>query len=108
MKTLGSNSFSEEVSKKFEEYKNMSQKLKDLEKKLDTDSDAYSHIGKKCVLCREVIVKHDVQSPNFIMQNNNGPEVCHAQCMDYCIKKYPNVSMTELYGKIRRNTKWKM
>ena len=104
----GSSNINDELKTRYEEYQNMSQKLKDVQKKLDSDSDAYSHIGKRCVLCTEIIIKTDVQKPNFIMQNNNGPEVCHAQCMSYCVEKYPNMPMTELHGKIRRNTKWKM
>lgn len=70
---------------------------------IDPDSEAYQCIGKRCVFCREIITKKDVTKPNKVMESKETDKTAHNDCLAYCMKKYPNVSIAALEGKIERH-----
>lgn len=69
---------------------------------LNPDSPAYSHIDQKCEFCRNKLTKQDAVFPNKIMEAQNGEIAVHGDCLRYVMKKYPNVPITDLHGKIQR------
>lgn len=70
-------------------------------KKPHQDSMAYQLVGKKCVFCRDTITNKDVMPPLGCYENTDG-DPAHHTCLQYAMKKYPDVPLDHLKGKIQR------
>lgn len=80
---------------------NLPEKLKNKLREIDPNSRAVSLIGEKCFFCKHEITKRDVTPPNQVYDSQLG-HTCHGKCLDYIIKKYPQVPMNQLEGQIVR------
>ena len=83
-------------------YDYISESTKEILRQLNPDSPAYANIGKKCCFCRETFKKEDCVFPNKIMDSQTMEYSAHGNCLDYVMKKYPNVPINDLHGKIQR------
>lgn len=93
------------IAKEYSRFRLLSDKDKEIARKISNESPAYACIGKKCVFCKEFITKYDITAPNMVMESLNG-NVAHGQCMDYCVLKHPDKSVSEMEGKVVRNPKF--
>lgn len=84
------------------EWIKLTQVEKDNLRKINTDSSAYHHVDEKCFFCNSKITKNDITPPNQVYDTQNGEIVSHGKCLEYVLKKYPQVPISQLEGQIVR------
>lgn len=67
---------------------------------IDSDSAAYACVGQRCVFCREVITRQDINPPRRVF--TSADKTSHEDCLMYVQRKYPGVMLCELEGKLIR------
>lgn len=70
-------------------------------RKIDPDSAAYALVGKKCFFCGTFITRSDITPPNECFESSQD-HITHGNCLNYVLKKFPDVPMLQLENKIVR------
>ena len=66
---------------------------------LDTDSPAYSLVGKKCYFCGSKVTPEDCMNEQRVMASQQG-NVAHLRCYLYVMAKYPRARVVDLENKV--------
>lgn len=59
------------------------------------------YVGEFCHFCTNEITKEDTILPNIVYDSTQG-HIAHGDCLNYCLKKHPDIPLSQLEGSIKK------